>query len=127
MKFRENAETLLAKADEDLFVLRAFVTEARATDGVWGFHAQQAVEKALKAWLSAHEVNYPFTHQISDLFSLCQEHGFELNESYLELIDLTSYAMELRYGGMGPETDSLDRPRLLTLTADLWTLVRKSF
>ena len=127
MKPRENAETLLGKAEEDLFVLRAFVTESRATDMVWGFHAQQTTEKSLKAWLAAHEVSYPFTHQLSDLFSLCQEHGFQLDEIYLELIDVTSFAMELRYGSMGPETDRLDRAHLLTLIGELWTLVRKSF
>ena len=47
MKSREHARGLLAKANEDLYVLERLVDDADSPDAVIGFHAQQAVEKSL--------------------------------------------------------------------------------
>ena len=38
-------------------------------DEIFGFHAQQAVEKALKAWLTEVGVTYPLTHDLSLLLA----------------------------------------------------------
>jgi len=40
-----------------------------------GFHAQQAVEKFLKAVLSASSVHYPRTHDITVLLDIIEENG----------------------------------------------------
>ena len=36
----------------------------------WGFQVQQATEKALKAWISVLEHEYPRTHDLALLFRL---------------------------------------------------------
>ena len=52
----EHARQLLGKAREDLDALKGMLAANGAyseafSDGVFGFHAQQAAEKALKAWM----------------------------------------------------------------------------
>ena len=46
------AEQLLTAAERDLTVWRKLVNDAEVHDAVLGFHAQQAVEKLLKAVLA---------------------------------------------------------------------------
>ena len=48
----EHAASLLRLARRDLTALEALGGMARIADVICGFHAQQAVEKALKAWLA---------------------------------------------------------------------------
>ena len=62
------------------------------------FHAQQCVEKYLKAYLSL--VMYPFgrTHDIAELIELCTQHDKDFQTLYkLEAHKLTRYAVETRY------------------------------
>ena len=48
MTLHEQAKVLVGKAGEDLTVLRELLSNAKVSDDIWGFHAQQAVEKLLK-------------------------------------------------------------------------------
>jgi HEPN domain-containing protein len=48
------------------------------TDSIVGFHAQQAVEKSLKAVLAVKGVDFPFTHDIEGLVELCEAEGAAL-------------------------------------------------
>jgi len=66
-------------------------------DEVFGFHAQQAVEKALKAWLSYCGVEYPRTHNLVLLIDLLDDAGETISEEFRKLADLTDYAVLLRY------------------------------
>ena len=49
------AKAYLAKGQEDEAVLGEFVDNPRISDSVFGFHAQQAIEKYLKAILALRE------------------------------------------------------------------------
>jgi hypothetical protein len=42
---------------------------------VFGFHAQQVVEKSLKAWLSLKAIQYKKTHNIRHLTALLEQAG----------------------------------------------------
>jgi HEPN domain-containing protein len=61
------------------------------------FHAQQAAEKYLKAFLTYHGRQFPFTHNLAELVELCAavDPAFRLLASGLGR--LTPYAVELRY------------------------------
>lgn len=41
------------------------------TDGVLGFHTQQAVEKALKAVLAVNGVEFPYSHDLNGDLTPC--------------------------------------------------------
>jgi len=61
------------------------------------FHAQQAAEKYLKAYLMAMEIEFPFIHNLEKLVELCAQR----DQSFLQIKEisqsLTPYAVSLRY------------------------------
>jgi len=101
-------------ARADLNALRGMLSpalpsrEAFFSDEVFGFHAQQAAEKCLKAWIASLGKRYPRTH---DLMSLIEE-LFDAGEdtSGLDtLVDLNPFAVEYRYEALDSDDDTLNR------------------
>ena len=94
-----HARQRLAKANSDLTASRRLLDVGGPYDAVC-FHAQQAAEKALKAWLAVADAPIPRTHNLEDLQAQCLAlppmavaSGFEA----LELSDLTPFAVAARY------------------------------
>ena len=84
-------------ADEDLL---AAEHELRYEDAVLRticFHSQQSVEKYLKGFLIYHNIEYPFTHNITLLISKIKEFELAIEFSDLSADLLTAYAVEARY------------------------------
>jgi HEPN domain-containing protein len=111
-KSSEHARLLLEKADEDLYVLQRLSRDEGAPISVIGFHAQQAVEKCLKAVLAGRAVAYPRTHDVEGLVELIQDNGIAMPPEADRLHHLTPFAAELRYGSMPAENETapaLDR------------------
>ena len=102
---------LLSLAREDRAAAEALDREERVSDAPVGFHAQQAVEKALKAAIAKRSEGFPFTHDIGLLMQLCQDAGLTLPAGLTEADRLTPYAAAIRYGlgdpGAVPTTDAL--------------------
>lgn len=94
---------LLALAREDLASAEALDRDERVSDSPVGFHAQQAVEKSLKATIASRGLEFPFTHDIGLLMQLCEDAGLELPADLAEADRLTPYAAALRYGLGNPE------------------------
>jgi HEPN domain-containing protein len=63
---------------------------------VVGFHAQQAVEKALKAVLVLNGVPYRFTHDVY-LIELCETAGAGIPSELGGVDRLSAFAVRLRY------------------------------
>jgi HEPN domain-containing protein len=126
VKWREQAIALIAKADEDAYIARSHQDDPRVSDEMWGFHAQQAVEKLIKAMLSHAQVRYPFTHRLRELAELAQNSGVAVSVRFETLLDLTPYAAELRYSILPrQESDApLDRAGVLSLIEELREHVR---
>jgi len=99
---RELAGQLLERADDDVAAARALFEVADVSDFIVGFHAQQAVEKALKAVLAMRTVEYPFTHDLELLVALCERAGVILPAEFADVPRLSPYAAQLRYGAGGP-------------------------
>lgn len=119
----DDALRLLAMARRDLRAAAGMVHDADTLcDEVFGFHAQQAVEKALKSWLCLLEVIYPKTHDLYELFALLREAGVGLPEQTEELRDLVDFAVQYRYQAFD-EPLPLDRSRTLVQVRDLVTTV----
>ena len=94
---REHALSLLARARDDLYVVRRLGAYADAPVRVLGFHAQQVAEKTIKAVLSGAGVPYPRTHNLDMLLSLLQARGLGTPPVGADLGLLTPFAVMLRY------------------------------
>jgi HEPN domain-containing protein len=60
---------LLDRAAEDELMARSLLPIEGVTDAGVGFHAQQAVEKALKAVLALKGVEFPYSHDLDALIA----------------------------------------------------------
>ena len=93
---RDHARGWLLKGDSDLQTARLVL----AGDGPFDtacFHAQQAVEKYLKALLAYAGRPIPRTHNLEDLVGPCESLYPKLDLDEVELSELTPFAVELRY------------------------------
>ena len=100
-------EGLLKIAIADLETAEASSDPAVFREGAWGFWLQQAVEKALKAWLLHLDVDAPLTHDLRRLLLLLAAAG-ESTADMEPLAQLTVYAVQFRYDA-DPTPLGLDR------------------
>jgi HEPN domain-containing protein len=84
------------------------------------YHAQQCIEKYLKALLQEAAIPFPKTHNLVALFDLAAPTNPRLTLSRVELADLTLYGVEYRYPGK-----TADKPRALQALA-LCRKIRRS-
>ena len=97
MKDDKHAHLLLGLADRDLQALRHMLDTRAFADAIFGFHAQQAVEKLCKAWLTLVGATYPRTHDLRALFRLIEDNDPKSVEDFMSLVDLTDYGVQFRY------------------------------
>lgn len=110
------ARMLLRAAERDLLALRSM--SAAAPEEAFGFHVQQAAEKALKAWLALLGEAYPLTHNLTTLLTLLSALGAATTR-YESLADYTPYAVEFRYTGVDPDAEAIDRSGAAALVQEL--------
>lgn len=85
------------------------------------FHAQQAVEKYLKAYLTWHQVPFPKTHDIERLLVLLATIDKSLTDALADTTVLTMYGVEVRYPGdmaEASEQDARDAVALMRKTRE---------
>ncbi len=109
------AEVLLTKARVDATVVRELVDNERVADEAIGFHAQQAVEKGLKAVLTSRGARFERTHDLDRLLELLEEQALRAPIDPDELTALTHYAVSLRYDDPVLDDEPLDRARAVQL------------
>ncbi len=83
-------------------LLDAAVEDRELLDGKissrnFGFHAQQAIEKLLKALIAAHGVTFPWTHDLRSLLADVQGLGEQLPTAVYPILGLQPYATVFRY------------------------------
>jgi HEPN domain-containing protein len=86
----EDAALLLAIVRRHLKVLELSLDSAFPEED-WGFTAQQAVEKILKAWIVLADARPPRRHDLTELAAIA---GLSLDP---ELLELQTFAVEARY------------------------------
>src|SRR5271165_1106792 len=100
----QDARAWLSKAELDL---RAAAHETSA-EALWGdvvFHAQQAAEKAMKAFLAWHDVPFRKTHNLEELGQQCMPLDATLRAVADLAAPLTEYAWKFRYPGEPDEPE----------------------
>jgi HEPN domain-containing protein len=83
-------------------------------DDVVGFHAQQAVEKAVKVALVLADVDFPRSHDLRELTDIAIDNSLTVPDSIREARWLTPWAAQLRYEMLEP----LDRDAALSVATE---------
>jgi HEPN domain-containing protein len=90
------AQKWLKMADEEFAVAQRLTDEAVGLAAAC-FHSQQAAEKALKAWLIAHDLRPDKTHKLEKLLTQCAQVESSFRELFPDAKPLTKHAVEDRY------------------------------
>ncbi|MDT0631069.1 HEPN domain-containing protein [Rubrivirga sp. S365] len=118
MTDHEHGLALLDLARRDFRTVRAMGDDPAFADEVVGFHAQQAAEKALKAWLAAGGAAYGRTHDLSALLGMLESMGCDV-DPFRSLVRLNVFAVRFRYESPGPGTPVESRSVLADDVAEL--------
>jgi len=111
MNHIDQAGKLLLMAAKDMKAMELMMSPESIDDEIFGFHAQQAVEKSLKAWIGVIGGTYSFTHDLWVLLMTLRELGCDI-EKFKHLIMLSPFAAQLRYEPLETVDEPLDRPEL---------------
>lgn len=98
---------LLRRAEGDLKACSVLAADRDVDDASVGFHAQQAVEKALKAALALADVELPRTHDLELLVEQVRATGTKAPDGLDGIEWLTPWAAELRYDEPARASDFL--------------------
>lgn len=89
----------IKKAEKDFLVAkREFSMEPPEYDAIC-FHSQQCVEKYMKAVLQENNIYFGKIHDLDVLLEKCKTSISELLNLKRELVELSSFALEIRYPG----------------------------
>lgn len=115
------ARMMLRLAAGDARALDAMRAPDAVTEEIFGFHLQQAVEKALKGWIAVLGGLYELTHDLDELFQQLQECGADPRDldRFRALARFTPYAVEYRYEGVAEWVEPIDRNATTALVAEL--------
>jgi HEPN domain-containing protein len=114
----------LERASADLRAAKILATDTSLTSEVC-FHGQQAVEKALKAYLTFTGIEFEYVHSIVYLLDLSAEGegGFEQFRPSADA--LTHYAVRFRYPRSGPNPTPGDAREALSAAEQVVAYVLK--
>ena len=117
----QDARAWLAKAELDL---KAAAHEMTApTEALWGdimFHAQQAAEKSMKAFLAWRDVPFRKTHNLEELGQQCVAADADLWAIADQAAPLTEYAWKFRYPGETAEPDRAQAEEALAAARNIY-------
>ena len=113
-------------AELDLRALEGMGESAVFAEEIAGFHALQAAEKLLKAWLAISGLTYPLTHDIDPLLDVLQESAPDC-ERFRSLSSLTPFAVRLASGPSERAAQPLDRKALAGQLRSLQQRVQTEF
>ncbi|MDE2725930.1 MAG: HEPN domain-containing protein [Gemmatimonadota bacterium] len=102
----EFARQWLKKAENDVITARQTLALEDGPTDTPCFHAQQAVEKSLKALLTVNSIVFPYTHDVIALLDMSIDLMAELACFREVCAELSAYGVDVRYPG-----DFVDPPR----------------
>jgi len=123
MSDRDHSRYMLELAEKDLAALKGMLDVNVFADEIFGFHAQQAVEKSFKSWISYLEEEYPLIHDLSVLLSKLANHDCDVSDLW-DLVELNAFAVQFRYESFESTEEPLDRQDLIKKVQHLFDKVK---
>jgi len=115
----------IKKAEKDFLVAqREFNIEPPEYDAVC-FHSQQCVEKYMKAVLQENDIYFEKIHDLDILLEKCKTSIPGLLNLKKELVELSSFAVEIRYPGT--EATVVEAKENLSVAAKVRKIIRIYF
>jgi len=127
----DHARELVEMARGDLNALKGMqLDESQGklyfSDEVFGFHAQQAAEKCLKAAIASLGGSYPQSHDLMSLLDKLHDLGQDVT-NFSNIIDLNPFAVQYRYESLDSDGEELDRNALLNEIQILFDRIEAMF
>jgi HEPN domain-containing protein len=120
----EYLKNWLFRAKEDAAVIESlFDTDPVFYASTICFHAQQAVEKYLKAFLVFHNVDFPRTHDVDFLLLECQK--IDPQDFKIDLGSLSDFGVNIRYPDDFYIPDKLEIDQYREITHSIKIIVEK--
>jgi len=99
-RIKQNVREWVSFADGDLeFAHHGLNLATGKTYRIVAYHAQQSVEKYLKSYLVYRRIDFPYTHNITQILALCGETA-KWTKEIEDAKSLTPYVSTLRYPGI---------------------------
>lgn len=116
---------LARKAGDDAKAMQLLAPNPEISDEIVGFHAQQAVEKWLKAVLGSRGIEFEYTHDLHRLIAEVAAAAGEFPFVTAEVVALTEHAVPLRYDEI-LDIEPLDREAVAVLVKEVgeWAAVQ---
>lgn len=95
----------VAYAEEDLIMAKSALRRSKPLTTPSCFHSQQCAEKYLKAILVSQNIEFPKTHDLLILNTLCTVGGILTGFEKEDLGRLSGYAVHTRYPGNQPTSE----------------------
>lgn len=99
---RELVSDWLDKAEADFKTAEYLMTSPSRLHEIICFHAQQACEKTLKAYLTALQIPFGKTHRLKELIQSIEKYDSALAASLADVDVLSLYSVAYRYPGDYP-------------------------
>jgi HEPN domain-containing protein len=115
---KAEAAVLARKAEGDARAMQLLAPNPEISDEIVGFHAQQAVEKWLKAVLGSRGIAFEYTHDLHRLITEVTTAVGEFPFDIPEVVALTEHAVPLRYDEI-LDTEPLDREATISLVDEI--------
>lgn len=115
---RKLARVLVRKAEGDAKAMRFLASNPEIDDEAIGFHAQQAVEKWIKAVMASAGLPEERTHDLGGLLDILAAAGIEAPPGSDQLDFLTGFAVPLRYEER-LDLDPLERETVVALVDEV--------
>ncbi len=121
---RELVQQWMDKAEADYGLIVHLISEDTPFLAAVGFHAQQAVEKFLKAFLVNHQIEFPKTHNLGEILNLVAAIDVPLADSLRNVTVLNPFSVDVRYPGDIPEMTPEDAKRAVDLASKVREAIR---
>ncbi len=115
----------IEKADEDLKFANVSLKEGLEFYPQICFLLQQAVEKYLKSYIIANELDFQKIHDLGRLVKICGEKDNEFNRYFDKLADLNTYYIETRYPDFEVMVSKLQAENALGVAEEIANFVKE--
>lgn len=115
----------LIRAERDLLAAEGALQGATVLSEMVAYHAQQATEKALKAFLTAHDLPFSKTHDLERLVQWCENVLPVFGQFTASALTLNPYATQFRYPGGPLEPEQSEAQEALRMASDIVHFVQQ--